>query len=140
MQSINPMLKYTYGHIAHGSQLTTWFVLFSKTSQKLHCHFFYNFLKWCCEKLTLCLHSYTDSNIYCFNRNHSYVQFSFCQILHIYNAACMSSVITVLIGTLQRIWLWQLLFERMLRKVCRPIFSRYYYFVYRTKLTQMEHL
>lgn len=52
-----------------------------------------------------------------FDRNHSYVQFSFCQTLHIYNAVCMNYAITVLTEMLQKVWLWQPSFKKRLRKV-----------------------
>ena len=52
-----------------------------------------------------------------FDRNHCYVQFSFCQTLHVYSVACMSYAITVLIEMLQRTWLWQFSFKSKLKKV-----------------------
>ena len=52
-----------------------------------------------------------------FDRNHFYVQFSFCQTLHVYSVACMSYAITVLTEMLQRTWLWQFSFKSNLKKV-----------------------
>ena len=67
----------------------------------------------------------TVTYVFCFifllqnllDRNHCYVQFSFCQTLHVYSVACMSYAITVLIEMLQRTWLWQFSFKSKLKKV-----------------------